>query len=121
MTINNIGRDYLCFGKLKNALKYLEKAENIAKNSRIEQGLIERVLLHVYTNFAVLNIQLNQLPKALSYALKADSLNQTIDFKKVRAVNLNTIGSLYFFTQDNKNALKYWSTSKKLFYQFNNT
>ena len=27
MTINNIGRDYWCSGKLKDALKYLEKAE----------------------------------------------------------------------------------------------
>ena len=86
MTINNIGRNYLGSGNLKDALKYLEKAENAAKNSSIEQGLKNRVLLYVYTNFAVLNIQLNKLPKALSYALKADSLNQTIDFKQVMAL-----------------------------------
>lgn len=108
MLLNNIGKVYSDAGKLQDAVTYLDKAEKFS-----QQFNLNTPLLFTYVNEANTYTRLNQLKKALDYALKADRLNKILNQQKVRVSNNNTIGALYYFMNDYDNALKYYTEAKE--------
>lgn len=109
MVTGNLGRVYMQSGKLKDAVTYLSKAENLSIQTRQN-----KVLLYVYANLANVYTQLGDFKKALAYALKDDSLNirSHLNIKLVQARNDGNIGAIYFYMKDYRNALKYYNQAK---------
>ncbi len=108
MSFSNIARVYSESGKTDDAFNYLQKGEEVCRKYKLDTPL-----LHLYLIKANTYASVGKFKEALDYAFKVDSLTQSVNIQKIRINNNNTIGALYYFMNDLKNALKYYNKSKQ--------
>jgi two-component system NarL family sensor kinase len=109
MVLSNLSRVYSALNKNKDAIDYLQRAEEIAVKNKLD-----KVLAYIYSNYSMTYTQLGQLKPALTYALKVDTLDKKLGLKLNQGRNANNTGAIYYFLGDYENAYKYFDHSRRV-------
>ena len=102
----NIGENYYSQGKYKEAFKKYKEALSYTNDSL--------TIGKIYRSIATTNNSLGDYPKATKYVFEALKISENQKNEAEKAKNYNTIGLIYYYTNQTKKALFNFNRSLKI-------
>ena len=106
-TLLDIGRTYQASNQHEEAIEYLKRAEQVAKQSEHEEVLKESLKL-----IAAVYLSTGNYEEAYSYQLQRLQFSQELKDSVIIAKSYYDIGSIFFYQEDLEKALQHYQKSK---------